>query len=92
MDRRTFLATASAAVLAPVLPGKSEMTIGIDFASGPDQTVIRFLAIQRGALREVHRVTGIPRHQLGADGIERDTWQDQVDAGLSEIVPDRSMS
>jgi hypothetical protein len=53
----------------------------MDFASGPDQTVTRLLAIQRGAIREVHRVTGIPRYQMG-----RDTWQDQVDAGLSEVV------
>lgn len=86
MDRRTFLATAGAAVIAPAIPSQSAATIGLDFASGPDQTVIRLLAIQRGAIREVHRVTGIPRYQLGADGVARDTWQDQVDAGLSEII------
>lgn len=81
MDRRTFLATAGAAVIAPALPLQSAPIIGMDFALGPDQTVTRLLAIQRGAIREVHRVTGIPRYQMG-----RDTWQDQVDAGLSEVV------
>lgn len=81
MDRRTFLATAGAAAIAPALPAQPAPIIGVDFASGPDQTVIRLLAIQRGVIREVHRVTGIPRYQMG-----RDPWQGQVDAGLSEVV------
>lgn len=82
MDRRTFLATAAVAVIAPALPPQAAPTIGLDFASGPDQTVAtRMLAIQRGAILEVHRVTGISRYQM-----VRDTWQDQVDAGLSEII------
>lgn len=85
MDRRTFLATAGAAVMAPALPSQAAPIIGMDFAAGPDQTVYRLLAIQNGAIREVHRVTGIPRYQMG-----RDTWQDQVDAGMSEIVKTES--
>jgi len=86
MDRRTFLLTASAAVIAPALPPQTAPVIGLDFASGPDQTVTRLLAIHRGAVREVHRVTGIPRYRIGQDGIERDTWQEQIDAGVSELI------
>ena len=80
MDRRKFLAMAGAAVMSPVLPLQSQT--GVAVPRIPDsQGITRLMAIQRGAMREVHRVTGIPRYQMG-----RDTWQDQVDAGLSEIV------
>lgn len=86
MDRRTFLATAGAAVLAPALPYQTAPIMGLDFASGPDQTVMRMLAIHRDGIREVHRVIGVPRYQMGSDGVERDTWQEQIDAGLSELI------
>ena len=86
MDRRAFLLVAGAAVVAPALPSQSAPVVGADLAPGLDQTVSRLLEVRRGAIREVHRVTGIPRYQLGRDGVERDTWQDQVDAGLSELV------
>lgn len=87
MDRRTFLVTAGAAMIAPAIPTVSQPVIGLDFAAGPDQTVYRLMSFQRGLIREVHRVTGIPRYQMG-----RDTWQDQVDAGLSEIVESEEQS
>ncbi|AUQ74724.1 hypothetical protein PhaeoP71_01863 [Phaeobacter piscinae] len=61
MDRRTFLVAASAAVIAPALPSQSGLNIGLEFGSGPDQTVTRLLAIQKGVIREVHRVTGTTR-------------------------------
>lgn len=83
MDRRTFLATAGAGILvAGALSFQRQpVVVAMDFASGPDKTVYRLLGIQNGAIREVHRVTGIPRYQMG-----RDTWMDQVKAGLSTII------
>jgi hypothetical protein len=81
MDRRHFLATAGWALIAPIIPVPVHSTIGIDYAPLPDETVFRLLAYQKELIREVHRVTGIPRYQKG-----RDTWQDQIDAGQSEIV------
>lgn len=81
MDRRTFLAKAGAAAILPLMPATAQPAMGIDLAPLPDETVVRLLGIQNGAIREVHRVIGIPRYQMG-----RDTWQDQVDAGLSRIV------
>ncbi|MEL6100498.1 MAG: hypothetical protein AAFR68_04185 [Pseudomonadota bacterium] len=77
--------------MTPLLPvAQQPEVIGMDFASGPDQAVTRLLQVQNGLIREIHRVTGIPRYQLGLDGVERDTWQDQVDAGLSEIIKTES--
>lgn len=81
MDRRQFIAGIGAAALAPALPVPAPAKVGIDFASGPDQTVYRMMWIQREGIREIHRVTGIPRYQMG-----RDTWQDQIDAGQSTIL------
>lgn len=81
MDRRTFIASAGAAIVTPALPASSQPFVGLDLARGPDESVTRMVAFQNGLVREVHRVTGIPRYQLG-----RDTWQDQVDAGESVII------
>lgn len=86
MDRRKFLALTAAAAVAPLVPVQSQPNIvGIDFAAGPDETVYRLLSVKNGLARELHRVTGIPRYQMGPDG-ERDTWQEQVDAGKSELI------
>lgn len=85
MDRRAFLATAGAATVAPFVPAVAQPTVGIDFAPLPDETVYRLLSVQKGLIREIHRVTGIPRYKRGEDGIERDTWQEQIDAGRSKI-------
>lgn len=86
MDRRTFIATMGAAAVAPALPVPTKPFIGLDFAPGPDETAVRMLQVQNGLLREVHRVTGIPRYRLGSDGRSVDTWQQQVDAGLSTVI------
>lgn len=83
MDRRKFLTCAPASVAAAFVPalGVSPIVVGVDLSPVPSETIARLLAVQNGLVREIHRVTGIPRYQMG-----RDTWQDQVDAGLSELV------
>jgi hypothetical protein len=54
------------------------------------------LSVQRGLIKEIHRVTGVPRYRMGKHGASRDTWMEQVDAGLSEIIkigtPDKVIS
>lgn len=81
MDRRTFLAGCTAAMALPAIPAPSKQVVGLDFASPPDATVMRLVEFQNGLMSEVHRVTGIPRYQMG-----RDTWADQIRAGKSVVV------